>query len=91
MSQPIVVIMTDTTTGEVASYSDTGNFEPDENGFDDRYMWEEGNWACDCNRGIMFQTALGNTEGEYPTPCGSTRYRVRIVDLDDVVLYEDEA
>ena len=90
MSQPIVVIITDTATGEVASYSDTGNFEPDENGFCDEFVWSEGNWGCDCNRAIKFHDARGDDDG-YDRPCGNGRYHVRIVDLDNVVLYEDDA
>ena len=90
MSQPIVAIITDTTTGEVAWYFETGNFEPDENGFDDTYLWSEGNWSCDCNRSIMFHAARGSDDS-CDRPCGSGRYRVKIVGLDGTVLYEDDA
>jgi hypothetical protein len=51
------VTVTDTKTGDIAERSDISI-----------WGWTEGNWACDCNRGLMF----GNQQDN----CSTSRYRV---------------
>lgn len=44
------------------------------------FIWSEGNFACDCNRHMMFQRANGE-EPEWGTPCGKSRYSVLEIEL----------
>jgi len=44
------------------------------------YLWEEGNYACDCNRGDFFARAGG--ESDPHQPCGDFAYEV-----DDITIY----
>jgi len=51
------------------------------------YLWSDGNYGCDCNRGLFFARA-----GEEPDPdwgCGHEKYSVRILDNKGEILYED--
>ena len=40
----------------VYKYGDVDEFHP--------YIWEEGNYSCDCNRSLCFQRAQGKPEME---------------------------
>lgn len=60
----------------------------------DRYMWSDGNSACDCQRGDFFHDAAGEprdyeTEGGPLTPCGDIVYSVRIEDDFGKEVYRD--
>lgn len=46
------------------------------------YIWEEGNFSCDCNRAIFF-----DDEDE---KCGETRYRVQLINNDDGGVFYSE-
>jgi hypothetical protein len=87
---PCTISITHVKSGETRSYEDTWH----DAGV---YMWGDGNYSCDCNRELFFEQAGSpleddddDDEGETPH-CGETRYRVKIVDPDGAVLYEDEA
>jgi len=49
------------------------------------YLWEEGNYSCDCNRDLFFNDVTDN-EAE----CGNTRYSVRLIDADSGEMLYDE-
>lgn len=54
----------------------------------DAFIWEEGNFACDCNRHLFFERAAGR-EGE-DCDCGAELYSVRLYSVEDGgLLYED--
>lgn len=42
---------------------------------DVRFLFEEGNYACDCNRALFFARAGGEPDPE-DRCCGNTRFRV---------------
>lgn len=46
-----------------------------------QFWWEEGNFACDCNR--------ADTYGDEDQTCGSSRYLVRIMLPDGSVPYDE--
>jgi hypothetical protein len=46
------------------------------------YMWDEGNYCCDCNRQMYFLTALGETPAEFGE-CGFTAYKVNWLRIDE--------
>lgn len=55
------------------------------------YIWEDGNYSCDCNRFLFFMRAADEDEGEWDDlRCGDGGYSVRITDSNGYVLYEDE-
>lgn len=56
------------------------------------YIWEEGNFACDCNRYDFFQEAGGDDSVAADARCGDDGYLVWIVNpaTGDVVYDERE-
>ena len=80
--------ITDTATGETRSYTDP---YLDEHGHEPNglYIWEEGNYSCNCNRSLFFARAVGTPEDEIAEPeCGDKRFTVRIV-RDGETVYEE--
>ena len=57
----------------------------------DEYQWVDGNFACDCNRHLLFERAAG-IEPDEERPCGSTLYTiVKVVDQDgQEIKYEEK-
>lgn len=39
----------------------------------EKYLWTDGNWACDCNRHELFCRAAGQEVRAVP-PCGESEY-----------------
>ncbi len=63
---------------------DDGSFEP--------FVWEEGNFACDCNRRLFFERAINsNYDDDIDNDCGSTAYSVQITDKNGTILYDEFA
>lgn len=83
---PILVHITDQTTGEMRIYKADGLWGR-EGAFQD-FIWSDGNYACDCNRGGFFLWA-GGEPSDSGRICGMERYRVRITDKTGSVIYED--
>jgi hypothetical protein len=52
------------------------------------FYYGEGNGSCDCNRKLMFGRAKGVEFSDEETPCGSTRYRARVIVKGKIVLDE---
>lgn len=55
------------------------------------FIWEEGNFCCNCNRHLFFLWAVGEDEPEDDDgfPCGDSAYSVRITDMTGTELYSD--
>jgi hypothetical protein len=67
--------------GEVRAYSDDyWDGTP--------YIWEHGNYACDCNRELFFLRAGGADPVVGATECSDGRFAVRITDGAEIV-YQD--
>lgn len=51
----------------------------------DAHWWTEGNFGCDCNRGMVFDKAGGQEPGEHPcwSASGKNRFRVTFAHLPD--------
>ena len=77
------IFIKNTHTGETREYKDHGL------NFFGSFIWEEGNYSCDCNRSLFFDRAAGCPSGGDRT-CGEEKFRVRIEDTDGRLLYEDE-
>lgn len=52
------------------------------------FLWEEGNYSCDCNRSLFFAQAAGEADGHQP--CGDTRYVVTSIVSNGQVVYDSE-
>ena len=54
------------------------------------YIWEEGNYSCDCNRAIFFNRAQGQETDIDERQCGDGGYIVRITEAESgEVLYDE--
>lgn len=51
------------------------------------FIWEEGNFACDCNRASFFARAIG--EDDPDRSCGMEAFSVRITDFEGKEFYSD--
>jgi hypothetical protein len=88
---PYIVTITDTLTGESVKSRFACKWEDHF-----RFLWEDGNFSCDCNRALEFLRAKGldpNIAMEH-TPCNTCdadrRYRVDSIVLDDgTKVYEE--
>ena len=65
------------------------HFWSDHEGAD--YIWDEGNYACDCNRANFFAEGGGETRPDQPCSFGASprAFRVRI-EVDGKTVYEDD-
>ena len=66
----------DNTTGIVREYQNdafltNGDAEPS------AYIWEDGNYSCDCNRRLLFARAAGEDE-DWDGGCSDELYSVRV-------------
>lgn len=52
------------------------------------FIWEEGNFSCDCNRGLFFANAAG--EDDPDRACGMDEYSVQIINPADGSIIYDE-
>jgi hypothetical protein len=52
------------------------------------FIWTEGNYACDCNRGLFFERAA-NPEYDGDPECGHDKYVLESVDVDGVRIIEN--
>ncbi len=43
----------------------------------DPYIWEDGNYSCDCNRRLFFARANGDEE-DWDSGCGEGEYSARV-------------
>ena len=83
LADTYIAHITDTMTGETRAVRMHHGFAESSD-----YWWREGNASCDCNRGLWFQEDVDDDHFVEPS-CGDGRYRVRCVDDNGTVLYED--
>lgn len=53
-----------------------------------QFLWEDGNYACDCNREQFYREAAGETGDE--SPCGDSRFTVEYVEARGIVISATE-
>ena len=81
----VVVRIREVSTGEEVDYIQA----VEEQYLDNQdFYYGEGNGSCDCNRKLMFGEAKGIKFSDEETPCGSTRYQVRVTADGKIVLDE---
>lgn len=67
---PLMIKIIKNETGEsVVIKSEAGSFN-----------WEEGNYACDCNRELFFERAKGNDPYLDSTHCSENRFSIEYLD-----------
>lgn len=84
---PIAVHLRHVPTGETRVYRTE---EPEwEDGWSD-FIWDEGNYSCDCNRWLFWERAAGRSPAT-DVPCSDGVYRVDRIVREDTgeVLYEE--
>jgi hypothetical protein len=80
-------------TGETVVYRHLFGFR-EEGGDRDTFIWGDGNYSCDCNRGIFFHEAKGEKHADHP--CSSTPDTVVflipriVVEATGEVIYSEE-
>lgn len=79
------VTIVDTTTDESSVYDHQGDWNDA-----DEFMWNEGNYACDCNRRLFFERG-GGAESNNDQPCGFGRYRVASIVSEGCEVYQELA
>ena len=67
--------ITENATGEFVEVK--SDIEPQELA---RFMWEDGNYSCDCNREIFFRTAKGECPDLNSCTCGEDRFAAEIIE-----------
>ena len=74
--------------GNVVDYHTDGLWYDDEPGL---FIWRDGNFKCDCNRGIFFDQANGKKAKEITKyKCGEKKYSVNIYNPVDMgLLYKE--
>ena len=71
------VFIRDNETGETRAISET---QPDEYVDLLRFVWQEGNYRCDCNRAATFYGDLADDKSQ---ECGDRRFFVSHLELED--------
>lgn len=76
---PVIVRIKDTQTGQISQHEDYVLAEPGKPA--ELFIWEEGNYACDCNRELFHRRALDEDFDEEAVRCntGPNRFLVQIV------------
>ena len=68
-------------TGEIRTFEDNMSVWLDD-GIPNCFMWDEGNYSCDCNRFLFFERAGGLEPDWDEGPCGHDAYSVNIESED---------
>lgn len=72
-------------TGEVRVHDDSISMYP--NGSPNAFIWEEGNYACDCNRSLFFHNWGPESDAQ---ACTETEFSVNLSNkVDGVVFYRE--
>jgi len=74
-------------TGEVRVYDTTGLYSPATQEAD-TWIWEEGNYACDCNRRLFF-ARVKEEEEDWESPCSDGEYSVNVYASKGKLLYTE--
>lgn len=79
-------------TGEIRDYSDEFDYSTELSGkygknnwYNPVFIWEHGNYACDCNRHLFFT----DFKDESDFTCSHNLYKVNIFDPNNKCLYKE--
>ena len=79
------VIIRKNSTGEVRRCEEPPDWDESED-----YQWVEGNYSCDCNRGLYFKWAAGEDTSVSDRKCGNTEYSCWVKLPDGTVISLDD-
>lgn len=82
---PILVHIRKNDTGEIRIYNCMTYF--DDADLPSIYVWEDGNYSCDCNRRLFF-ARINNEEEDWESGCSDTEYSINIF-LDNDCIYSE--
>ena len=74
-----LVAIHDNVTGETRMYREDTEWSDVQ-----EFLWEDGNFSCDCNRGMMFKRAAGEDgriDWDNLDDCAGSRYDVLYIEL----------
>ncbi len=60
----------------------------DEDWLEADFNWQEGNFACDCNRYLEFERGMNRNPDFNSGPCGEEAYLIRVTDNGSIVYDE---
>ncbi len=73
---------------EGESYGKTGDAKIDSS--PNPFIWEEGNYSCDCNRRIFFEDAGDEEERDFDEyPCGEESFSVNLEWPAGIIFYRE--
>ena len=75
-------------TGEIRNYDTYDDIEDGEI-LPSTYIWEDGNYACDCNRGLFFGYSIGEKYKDIDHECGDEKFAVNLTLHDGTVFYRE--
>jgi hypothetical protein len=82
---PVIVVSRKNETGEIVAYDEHSIWFYDD-GDPDPFMFEEGNYSCDCNRGLFHDRAKGLEPGWDEHDCSHDKYDVDLYNADTLEL-----
>lgn len=74
----IIVTIRKNETGEAVTFDDYILWRPDDGDEIRTFIWEEGNYSCDCNREIFFEREMGRDLDFEPECCTDGRFSVSL-------------
>jgi hypothetical protein len=72
----------DNTTGEVRRIPDVQDWDVSDPDWAEDYLWTDGNYGCDCNRGLFFARAHGDPTESRTWDCGTDRFSIRVISAE---------
>lgn len=83
----IIAEIRENETGIVKEYEMLNCISQDD-GYEVRYIWSDGNYGCDCNRHMFFDRVDGRQEEDYE--CSDGLYSVRVRNKETgLVIYSE--
>jgi hypothetical protein len=88
ISVPVRVHLRKVSTGEVRVYDDSLYTTAT---YDGLFIWDEGNYACDCNRRLFWDQAVGVETPDGEDRCGGGAFVVDRIEriADGVIVYSE--
>lgn len=83
---PVIVVSREEKTGELVAYYDEYGIWFYDDGEPNPFMYQEGNYSCDCNRGLFHGRAKGLKPGWNDHNCGGDKYSVDLYNADTLEL-----
>ena len=72
-------------SGEIRDYHDEFEEITEQTDYNPIWIWQEGNYSCDCNRHIFFH----NFKDDEDIDCSDGIYKVNIFDSNNKCLYKE--